>query len=112
MDSRRDADSDVLVRLAIGGDSDALGRLLQHYCAYLTLLARLQIGRRLQSTADASDVVQDAFLEVHRTFEQFRGNTPAELTAWQPKKPTPRPVSWRVKRICPSLFLDLQVFLY
>jgi RNA polymerase sigma-70 factor (ECF subfamily) len=63
-------------------DADALGELLQHYRSYLTLLARLQIGRHLRGKADCADLVQETFLEAARHFAQFRGETEAELTAW------------------------------
>src|SRR5262249_13416111 len=52
------------------------------YQAYLALLARLQIGRRLQGKVDAADLVQETFLEVHRHFDQFRGTTEAEFVHW------------------------------
>ncbi|MGQ0636480.1 MAG: sigma-70 family RNA polymerase sigma factor [Planctomycetaceae bacterium] len=71
-----------LVARARGGDTVALGTLLEQYRAYLTLMARLEIGRRLQGKADPTDVVQDAFLEAARCFHQFRGTTEPELSAW------------------------------
>jgi RNA polymerase sigma-70 factor (ECF subfamily) len=71
-----------LLRQARTGDAAALGQLLELYRAYLTLLARLQIGRRLQVKVDGADVVQETFLEAARHFERFRGETEAELTAW------------------------------
>jgi RNA polymerase sigma-70 factor (ECF subfamily) len=71
-----------LVQRARSGDATVLGQLLDLYTNYLTLLARLQIGRRLQSKVDAADLVQDTFLKAHRHFGQFRGNTEAELVAW------------------------------
>src|SRR5262245_19721697 len=76
--------SDVrrLLAPARAGDADALGRLLEAYRPYLALLARLQIGRRLQGKADPADLVQEAFLEAHRDFPGFRGATEAELMAW------------------------------
>jgi RNA polymerase sigma-70 factor (ECF subfamily) len=40
------------------------------------------IGRRLQGKLDASDLVQETFLEAHRDFAAFRGATEAELAAW------------------------------
>jgi RNA polymerase sigma-70 factor (ECF subfamily) len=50
------------------------------YRNYLTLLARYQIGRRLQGKADPSDVIQETFPEAHRDFAQFRGRSePAAL---------------------------------
>jgi RNA polymerase sigma-70 factor (ECF subfamily) len=64
------------------GDRTALGQLLETYRNYLKLLARLQIGRRLRGKADASDLVQETFLEAHRDFRQFRGMTEAELLGW------------------------------
>ncbi len=75
-------DLEQLLSLARAGDGTALGQLLQLYRNYLTVLARVQIGRRLQGKVDASDVVQSAFLKAHRHFEQFRGQSEKELTAW------------------------------
>ena len=60
----------------------ALGELLELYRHYLYLLALAQIGWRLQSRLDASDVVQETFLAAHRDFARFRGLTEAELVAW------------------------------
>src|SRR5205823_3121257 len=37
---------------------------------------------RLQSQVDDSDMIQDAWLEVHRSFAGFRGRTVAEFVAW------------------------------
>src|SRR5439155_24071882 len=57
------------------------GRDLERYRAYLRLLARLQIGPRLQSKFDPSDVVQQTLLEAFARREQFRGGE-AERAAW------------------------------
>src|SRR6266849_4077004 len=65
-------DPEQLIPMARSGDGQALGQLLELYRNYLTLLARLQIGRRLQSKVDATDLVQDTFLKAHRHFGQFR----------------------------------------
>jgi RNA polymerase sigma-70 factor, ECF subfamily len=64
------------------GDADALGRLLERYRSYLTLLARVQIGLRLRGKADPADLVQDTFLEAHRYFDRFQGETEAVLLTW------------------------------
>ena len=71
-----------LIRQARGGDAGAWGRLLDSYAPYLTLLARVQIGRRLQGKVDPGDVVQETFLDAHRQAAGFRGTTEAELVAW------------------------------
>ncbi len=76
------ADAEQLLLRARAGEDPALGRLLESYRAYLVLLARVQIGRRLQGKADASDVVQEAFLGACRDFPQFRGTTEKEFLGW------------------------------
>jgi RNA polymerase sigma-70 factor (ECF subfamily) len=68
--------------LARSGDPAALGRLLLQYGDYLHILARLQISRRLQGKVDAADLVQDVFLDAHRQFPNFRGETRASFGAW------------------------------
>jgi RNA polymerase sigma-70 factor (ECF subfamily) len=71
-----------LLGRARAGDAAARGRLLDAYRGYLTFLARVQLGRRLQGKVEPSDLVQEAFLEAHRDFDGFRGTTAAELLAW------------------------------
>jgi RNA polymerase sigma-70 factor (ECF subfamily) len=71
-----------LLLLARQGEGEALGRLLETYRNYLTLLARLQVSRRLQSKVDAADLVQETFLKAHHRFQQFRGETEPELAGW------------------------------
>jgi len=62
-----------------------LGELLELYRNYLKLLARAQVDLHLRSRADASDLVQETFLDACRDFHQFRGSTEAELMAWLKK---------------------------
>jgi RNA polymerase sigma-70 factor (ECF subfamily) len=76
------ADPEDLLRQARAGDGAALGRLLETYRTYLRFLVRQQIGRRLQSKADPSDLVQEALIGATRDFGQFRGTTEKELLAW------------------------------
>lgn len=73
---------DYLLDQARTGDSIALGRLLELYRAYLSLLARLQIGRRLQGKVDPADLVQDTFLAAHRDWAMFQGGGERELVGW------------------------------
>ncbi|MDR3622513.1 MAG: sigma-70 family RNA polymerase sigma factor [Paludisphaera borealis] len=82
----RTAESSVavgrLLDLASAGDGAALGVLLQRYHNYLALLARVQIGRRIQGKVDVLDIVQDVSLEVHRKISMFRGSSEGEFLAW------------------------------
>src|SRR6476620_385972 len=74
-------DNTELVRIARAGDGDALGQLLARYGNYLGLLARVQVGRRLQGKIDPADLVQETFLEAHRHFAVFRGQSEPEVAA-------------------------------
>jgi RNA polymerase sigma-70 factor (ECF subfamily) len=65
----------------LGGNPD-LGCLLERYRGYLLILARMQIGRRLQGKVDADDVVQETFLRAVRDRDCFRGSSEKELAGW------------------------------
>lgn len=82
MNMQTGTDPEELLRLARAEDATALGTLLESCRSYLTVLARVQIGRRLQGKVDAADVVQETFLAAHRDFARFRGTTEKELAAW------------------------------
>ena len=71
----------MILNARTAGDP-ALGTLLEVYRNYLRLLARIEIGRRLQGKLDASDLVQETFLEAHRHFERFRGSDEPQLVGW------------------------------
>jgi RNA polymerase sigma-70 factor (ECF subfamily) len=60
----------------------SLGGRLEAYRDYLTILARMQIGRRLQGKVDPADVVQETFLHAVRDFAHFRGTSETELAGW------------------------------
>jgi RNA polymerase sigma-70 factor (ECF subfamily) len=76
------ANPEQLLQVARGGDAETLGKLLELYRRYLAVLARVQIGQRLQGKVDASDVVQETFLDAHRNFGRFRGTTEAQFVRW------------------------------
>lgn len=82
MSEARDAGPESLLNAARAGDVSALGRLLELYRDYLSLLARVQIGRRLQRKVDSADLIQDTFLEACRHFRRFRGATEGEFVSW------------------------------
>jgi RNA polymerase sigma-70 factor (ECF subfamily) len=80
--SNDEIDRNELLRQARDANGPALGQLLELYRNYLTLLVRLQIGRKLQGKVDAADLVQETFLKAHKDFPRFRGQTEQELAAW------------------------------
>jgi RNA polymerase sigma-70 factor (ECF subfamily) len=71
-----------LLALARTGDGPALGQLLERYRNYLALLARVQLGRRMQGKVDPADLIQETFLEAHRKIQRFRGGSEREFLAW------------------------------
>lgn len=75
-------DHQLLLTDARRGDAAAWGALLSDHRPYLTLLAEVHLGRKLRVKADPADLVQEAFLQAHRSFGEFRGTTPAEFLSW------------------------------
>lgn len=75
-------ETEQLLAKARQGDRDALGQVIDEYRSYLTLLARLQLRRHLQAKLDDSDLVQEACLQAHQGFDQFKGSTEAEFMGW------------------------------
>jgi RNA polymerase sigma-70 factor, ECF subfamily len=73
---------ETLLAQARAADGQYLGRLLQLYRNYLTILAGTQLDARLRRRVSPSDVVQETMLGAYRDFGQFRGQSEAELLAW------------------------------
>jgi RNA polymerase sigma-70 factor (ECF subfamily) len=71
-----------LLEQARRGDREALGRLLEAERGALRRLAERQLGGPVAVRVDASDMVQQTFLEAHRCFGQFAGRDARELVAW------------------------------
>ncbi len=63
-------------------DRHSLGQLLDAYRPYLLHIANDSLPEDLRGKAGASDLVQQTFLEAHRDFVGFRGETELELRAW------------------------------
>ena len=73
---------DELLAQASQGDREALGRLLEAQRTPLHRLAEHQVRGRVAVRVDASDVIQQTFLEAYRSFPQFAGQDVRELVAW------------------------------
>ena len=71
-----------LLDQALQGHPEALGRLLEAQRGDLHRLAKRQLEGRIATRVDASDVLQQTFLEAYRSFPQFAGRDMQELTAW------------------------------
>jgi RNA polymerase sigma-70 factor (ECF subfamily) len=62
---------DDLLRRAKSGDEHALAALFTTFRERLKRMVRLRLDRRLSGRVDASDVVQEAYLDVHRRFLEW-----------------------------------------
>jgi len=68
-DNQRD-DDDLLARLE-AGDERVVNELFTRYRERLRQMVRLRLDRRLQGRIDASDVLQEAYLEVARRAREY-----------------------------------------
>jgi RNA polymerase sigma-70 factor (ECF subfamily) len=65
------SEHDDLLRRAKAGDERALAALFTHFRERLKRMVRLRLDRRLSGRVDASDVLQEAYLEVHKRFTEW-----------------------------------------
>src|SRR5216110_3088543 len=74
MGTLMDNNSSDVVRLleqARGGDEAALNELLSRHRSRLRLMVEMRLDTRLQARLDASDVIQDAYVEVTERIEEY-----------------------------------------
>ena len=106
--SHNSAAPEGLPEFARGAGDSALGRRLEAHRDYLTILARMQIGQRLQGKVDPTDVVQETFLHAVRDFAQFRGTSDQELAAWLRQILAAR-LADQVRRYCGTQARDVRL---
>lgn len=71
-----------LIGLAREGDRQALSALLDRHRDRLRRMLELRLDWRLQARVDASDVLQDAFLEVAARLDEYLRNPELPLFLW------------------------------
>ena len=71
-------DTNRLLRRALAGDESALAALFDGYRERLRRMIRLRLDRRLSGRVDASDVLQEAYLDVRRRIAEY-ARDPAAL---------------------------------
>jgi RNA polymerase sigma-70 factor (ECF subfamily) len=74
--------TDDLLRRAKGGDEAALGALFAHYRDRLRKMVRLRLDRRVYGRLDASDVLQEAYLDVARRFPEYVAAPTVSFYLW------------------------------
>jgi len=71
-----------LLLRARDGDAAALGQLLDQQRGHLHELASRLLDNRIRHRVDASDLVQQTCLSVHKKIAEFDGSNPAQFVAW------------------------------
>src|SRR5262245_17648033 len=74
--------TDDLLRRARDGDAAALGALFAHYRERLRKMVRLRLDRRVGGRLDASDVLQEAYLDVARRFPEYVAAPAVPFYVW------------------------------
>jgi RNA polymerase sigma-70 factor (ECF subfamily) len=74
--------TDDLLQRAKAGDAAALGALFAHYRDRLRKMVRLRLDARLVRRLDASDVLQEAFLDVARRFPEYTAAPAVPFYVW------------------------------
>jgi RNA polymerase sigma-70 factor (ECF subfamily) len=64
-------DTNRLLQRALAGDEPALAALFDGYRERLRRMIRLRLDRRLSGRVDSSDVLQEAYLEVHKRIAEY-----------------------------------------
>jgi RNA polymerase sigma-70 factor (ECF subfamily) len=64
-------DPNLLLRRALTGDESALAALFDGYRERLRRMIRLRLDRRLSGRVDASDVLQEAYLDVRKRIAEY-----------------------------------------
>jgi RNA polymerase sigma-70 factor (ECF subfamily) len=76
------ADTAGLLERARAGDQAALNELFIRHRARLLLMVELRLDRRLQSRIDASDVIQEAYVDAVRRLEEYLRQPDYPLFLW------------------------------
>ena len=76
------ADTARLLEQARGGDKAALNELLSRHRSRLRLMVEMRLDTRLQARLDASDVVQDAYVEVTERLDDYLRDPKLPLFLW------------------------------
>jgi RNA polymerase sigma-70 factor (ECF subfamily) len=75
-------DTLALMERARAGDPQALNEIFARHRVRLRRMVEMRLDRRLQARIDASDVIQDAYLEVARRLQEYLRNPGLPLFLW------------------------------
>src|SRR5437868_15133939 len=76
------SETQALIRRIEGGDEHALSELFARCRHRLRRMVKLRLDRRLQGRLDASDVLQEAYLDVAKRAAEYRENPSMPVFLW------------------------------
>jgi RNA polymerase sigma-70 factor (ECF subfamily) len=76
------ADTADLLERARAGDADALNTIFTRHRERLRRMVDIRLDRRLQARVDASDVIQEAYLEVAQRLDEYLRQPKLPLFLW------------------------------
>ena len=82
MDSNPADDTAALLERARAGDQAAVNELFTRHRARLRRMVELRLDRRLQARIDASDVIQEAYVETVRRLGEYLRDPTYPLFLW------------------------------
>ena len=74
--------TEELVERARGGDAQAYDRLFDQVAARLLTFVRCRLGAELATQVEPLDVVQETYVEAHRSFARFEDRGPGSFRRW------------------------------
>lgn len=81
-ESRESPETAVLLERAGRGDQEAIGSLLERHRDRLRRMVRLRLDRRLQGRLDASDVIQEAYIDACRRLPEYLRDPAIPFFLW------------------------------
>jgi RNA polymerase sigma-70 factor (ECF subfamily) len=76
------AESVELIERVRAGDGDAINAIFSRHRERLRRMVDIRMDRRLQARVDASDVIQEAYLEVVQRLEEYLDDPKVPLFLW------------------------------
>lgn len=75
-------ETDELVAGAQGGDEEAYEAVFERVAPRLLLYVRLRLGPALEARVEPMDVLQETYLQAHKSFAQFQPSGSGSFAGW------------------------------
>lgn len=74
--------ADPHLQVAVHGDPEKVASLLEEFRARISRMLTVRMDPRLRGRLDASDVIQDTFIEVHSRIDEYRARQDMPFFLW------------------------------